>query len=241
MFYEDGKPGLTFEVKDGVYSIIDSWNTSGSKVIDKGNGPYLANLLFYTWKGKLVDGRPDGTWKMYQTKDDDKQTIATEHFKKGEFIDGENQAGSYTNASRIKLLNMDMFPFANTENLLVGAPCNFEQTRRKIVNAHYKAGMDAFNYDLRDALSRFFSHTDLEGKEGRFDIVGEISIEGRIENLARKGGSNVDSVASGIMREINSLPRLIPATIDGKPVTNNLKSALTFQRARILMSSNLCL
>ncbi len=230
MYYDNGKPELNFEVKDGVYSVTAAWDEKGNKTIDKGNGSYIADMSYYLWKGKLVDGRPDGTWKMYQSNDPDKMTIATEHFKKGEFIDGRNKFGPYINESRIRLVNEGQFPFVNAEKLLAGAPCNISGPGKGLVNAHYKGGMDAFNYDLRNALTGFFNHVNLDGKEGRFDIVGDISTTGHIENLVRKGGSNIDEVASGIMRIIHDLPKLIPATLNGKLVTEQFKLELDLSK-----------
>jgi hypothetical protein len=225
IFYEDGKPELIFDAKNEIYTIAASWKADGSKIIDNGNGAYTVDLSFFYWKGKLVNGRPDGAWKMYKKNDEDKTVIATEHFKKGEFIDGSNAMTSYTNASRINLFNPAGFKFLNAEMLLTGSPCNTSLTTHVIVNAHYKAGLNAFNYDIRDALSNYFNHHDPEGIDTDFFISGDVSLDGHIVNLTR-GGSYVENIAQGIMSVIASLPRLNPATIDGKPVGQKFKISL---------------
>ena len=230
MFYEDGKPQLIFEVKEGVYTITEAWGGNGGKIIDKGTGTFIVDLGVYAWKGKLVNGTPDGTWKMYQTKDESKQTISTEHFKKGEFVDGENQIGSYTNSSRIKLIDPAMFPFTNTEKLTIGIPCNKQLTRHTIVNAHYKSGMDAFNDILRQQISTFFSTNKLYDDQDHFDIVGEISTEGRIGNLTRKGGDSIGWAVSNVIKILEHQPQLLPATVDGKPVKEQFKITLDYTR-----------
>jgi hypothetical protein len=163
---------------------------------------------------------------MYRSADKYKNTIATERFKKGEFVKGENQITSYADASRIVLVSKDFFSFVNAEKLLIGMPCNMPSLQRSFVNAHYKGGMDSFNTRLGSELTGFFNLGYLEGQEGVFEIVGEITTEGDIVNLTRKGGSNLERTTSGIIRIISQLPRLIPATLDGKPVPERFKLEL---------------
>jgi len=226
VYYDNGKPKLIFEANNGVYTITDAWDEKGSKTVDHGNGTYSAEITTITWEGKLANGKPDGTWKMYSSTDKYKNTMATERFKKGEFVKGENQISSYTDASRIVLINKDIFPFVNAERLLIGMPCNMPSVKHTLLNAHYKNGMNSFKGRLTDALTSFFNGRDLSGSEGEFNIVGEINTGGDIVNLTRKGGSSLESIAGGIIRIISDLPRLIPATIDGKPVTEGFKLQL---------------
>ena len=63
IYYDDGKPKLTFEANGKDIKIIDSWDAKGVKTIDNGNGNYQLDLEDIYWKGKLVNGKPDGTWK----------------------------------------------------------------------------------------------------------------------------------------------------------------------------------
>jgi len=222
VYYDSGKPRLTFEASGGIFNITDAWDDKGSKMVDKANGNYLVEAIPFIWEGKLVNGKPDGNWKMYMNTDKWKNKVATERFKNGEFIKGENQIGSYTDGSRIVLVDKNLFPFINAEKLLVGLPCDMS-LKHNIVNAHYKNGMDSFNARLGSELTGFFNGNHREGKEGHFEIMGEISTEGDIGKLTRKGGSSIEIIASGIMKIISDLPRLIPATIDGKPVTEGFK------------------
>lgn len=222
LYYDSGKPMLTFEVSNGIYNITNAWDDKGSKTADKGNGTFASEITPFVWEGKLANGKPEGTWKMYRSADKYKNTIASERFKKGEFVRGENQIGSYTDQSRIVLVNKDLFPFINTEKLVIGLPCNMS-LQHKLVNAHYKNGMDSFNARLASELTGFFNGNHREGNEGHFEIVGEISTQGDIEKLTRKGGSSIEIISSGIMKIIADLPQLIPATIDGKPVTERFK------------------
>ncbi|HVW94884.1 MAG TPA: hypothetical protein VHA56_02855 [Mucilaginibacter sp.] len=221
MFYEDGKPELVFEAKEDILYITDAWDSRGKKIVDKGEGNYVATVPIFSWRGKLSGGRPDGTWKMYRTIDNYKQTVSSEHFKKGEFEYGESPAGKYTDLSRLNLVDMSLFPFINAEKMFVGPPCDMALAINPLVNAHYAAGMDSFKYHLRDALSRLFEGSDLEGKQGNIHITGVISKEGHIENLVRTGGTNVGLLAQGVIKAIENLPTLIPATQNGKPISED--------------------
>lgn len=225
MFYEDGKPQLTFEANDGICTIIDAWDMHGNKTIDKGNGNYLVDLSFYCWKGKLVNGKPDGTWKMYQANDPYKQTTGTEHFKKGEFTDGENQLGKYTNTSRISLVTTVGFKFTNAEKMYIGTPCGVPAAPNRVIDAHFKSGISSLKFHLQDALTNYIKGQNLEEITGSFFIVGDVDLTGHIINLKKEGGY-IANIERGVINIIESLPQLIPATIDGKPIVQQFKISL---------------
>jgi hypothetical protein len=223
-FYSDGKPQLVFTVTEGVFNILDSWKPDGSKIIDNGNGTYKVDLEAFYWKGKLVNGKPDDVWKMYGYNDENNTVLAKEHFKKGEFIDGSNQFGDYRGVSRIILVNEFMLPFITVEKMYIAPPCNGAAPviGHNVVSANYKGGDAAFHIDVRDAFYKYFIEMKLEGTDSRFSIKGDISADGKIINL-RKNGSSIDPIAQGLISVIESLPRLNPATIDGKPVVQRIK------------------
>lgn len=114
--------------------------------------------------------------------------------------------------------------------MTIGVPCNMQLTRHIIVNAHYKSGMDAFNNILRQQISTFFSTNKLYDEQDHFDIVGEISTEGRIENLTRKGGDSIGWAVSNVIGILERQPKLIPATVDGKPVKEQFKITLDYSK-----------
>ncbi|WP_428331424.1 toxin-antitoxin system YwqK family antitoxin [Mucilaginibacter sp.] len=228
MFYDDGKPELTFDAADASFTIINAWTKDGAKVVDNGAGIYKADLDGYYWKGKLVNGKPDGSWKMYRTDDASNTSIATERFKKGVFTEGSNQMGDYTNASRISLISSSYLPFINAEKLYMGLPCN-AVPRKHIISAQYKRGLNTFNDDLRDITTRFLQSKDLEGIGNTFTISGDISVEGTIINLTTHGYIR-DDISSGLIRQISMLPRLNPATVDGKPVVQKFRITYEINR-----------
>ena len=225
-FYENGKPEMIFEAKNDDYLVTDAWKPDGSKIVDNGNGQYVANIIVFSWKGKLVNGKPDGTWKMYDAKDN--SVVATEHFKNGQFKDGENNLTSYSNATRISLVTTVDLPFINAESMRVGAPCNFKDGNgEKIIDAHYKAGINTFNIVLGRAITSYFRDYKIEAA-GSFFIKGDITTRGNIDNLIREGVYETD-IAQHIIEIIRSLPRLEPATIDGKPVVQKFQISLELQ------------
>jgi len=231
MFYENGKPQLSFEANNGVCTIIDAWDTRGNKTIDKGNGNYTVDLTFFYWTGKLINGRPDGAWKMYGANGKNKEPAVIEHFKKGAFVDGEGPLGKYTNESRISLVSTDEFKFFNTEKMYIGDPCNLPAIHnRVVVNAHYKSGITSFKIHLEEALKAYIIGRNLTEIEGSFFIVGDVDLTGHIVNL-KKGGGYIADIERGVIRIIESLPQLIPATIDDKPVVQQFKISLQVNRA----------
>jgi len=217
LFYESGKPELTFEVTNGDCSIIDAWKPDGAKIIDNGNGIYTDDLGSFYWKGKLVNGKPEGTWKLIRTDDITNTPISKEYFKKGKFHDGERGIYDYTDSSHIALVNPSKLPFVTAEKMYISeTPCNGVR-RRHIVNAQYRDGLSSFSQYISDAVSPYFGKIDLKGIENTIDIDGEISEKGDLINLKSDGTLN-DDIARGLILKLKNLPSLHPATADGKPV-----------------------
>ncbi len=218
MYYDDGKPELTFEVIDGDCHIIDEWKRDGiAKIIDNGNGTYIDNLGSLYWKGKLLNGRPDGTWKLLKTDDINSDALATEHFKKGVFHDGSNGVADYKNISRIELVDPLKLNFVNAEKMYVSqVPCNGVKPKH-IVNAQYSDGLNVFSSYISEAVSPYLSRVDLKGIDNTIEITGEISEKGNLINLKNNDSFRID-IARGIILKLKDLPPLQPATADGIPV-----------------------
>jgi antitoxin component YwqK of YwqJK toxin-antitoxin module len=217
MYYDDGKPELTFEVINGECHIIDAWKQGGGKIIDNGNGAYIVNLGLLYWKGKLLNGKPDGTWKLLKTDDINSDAMATEHFKKGVFHDGSNGMGDYKDVSRIDLVNPFKLNFINAEKMYVSqVPCNGVKPKH-IVNAQYRDGLNVFSGYISGAVSPYLGSTDLKGIDNTIEINGEISEKGNLINL-KNNDSFREDIARGIILRLKNLPPLQPATVDGVPV-----------------------
>jgi len=127
MFYENGKPELTFEVVNGDLRIVGAWSSEGLKIVDNGTGEYFARLGSIYWKGKLLNGKPDGRWKLYRTDDASNTPDAEEYFKKGVFRDGSAGNGNlnYTDVSHLQLVDPNKLLLVHLEHMYVSpVPCD---------------------------------------------------------------------------------------------------------------------
>ena len=217
-YYDSGNPQLTFEVTDGTIHIIDAWKPDGTKSVDNGNGVYMAEMGGLYWKGKLINGQPDGTWNLLRNDDITNIPVITEHFKKGQFRDGSLDNNiNYTNMSRITLVSPFKLQFVNAERMLI-SPENCNGPKRKhIVNAQYIGGLRNFSEAIKDVVSSYFARVDLKGIDNTISIEGNIAEDGTIIDLKNKNSFREDIAHSVILRLVR-LPLLHPATVDGKPV-----------------------
>ncbi len=223
MYYEDGQPELTFEVVDGETTIIDAWKPDGKKTVESGKGTYVDNLGGFYWKGKLLNGKPDGTWRLINADDATETPLASEYFKKGKFHDGSRGGFNYTDASHIEIVSLFKLPFVNIEKILVSAvPCNGTKPKH-IVGAQYENGLSSFSSYISDAVMPYFSRVNLKGIERIIEIEGEVSEKGGLINLK----SNRSDSAMEIAMRLRNLPVLHPATVDGRPVKQ--KFVITFR------------
>ena len=235
-YYEDTKPALIFEAANDSIRIINAWGTDGKKIIDNGNGTYASNLGSITWKGKLDNGIPNGTWHAYKTDDATQTSLAEESFKKGKFQKGNSPLKiNYTDVSRILLINPETLPFARAEKLRISAiPCNGLK-RKHLVNAQFRDGMSSFTLYVTDAVRPVFSTVDLRLYQGTLILEGDVSEQGIIENLKPSNAFNT-GLAQAIIREMRKLPLLQPASADGKPVKQGFTINFTFTNGLYTLS-----
>jgi len=226
LFYEDGKPKLSFEATGDELKIIDAWDAEGKKIVDNGNGPYKANLGNIYWTGKLTGGKPDGKWKAMKTDDRTNTELVTEKFKNGQFQQGDGPAGTYKDASRILLVSELELPFVNAEKLRVSpVPCNGVK-RKRIVNAQYSNGVASFSEAIKQLVTPYLSKVDLRPFDTEVTFNGEVSETGDITLTNYTMGID-DKIASGLQRELRLLPHLEPALADGKAIAQ--KFTITFK------------
>jgi hypothetical protein len=237
MYYDDGKPELTFEVINGDFIINAAWNSDGTKTVDNGNGIYTDSMDAWYWVGKLVEGKPEGKWKLIKTNDFTE--LATEHFKKGKFIEGERGDYSYTDASHIRLVSPYKLPFVYAEKMYTSlVACDADDIRlnpnpvinlKHIVNAHYKDGFKTFSSYIDDVVSLYLSRHHLTNINYTIEINGEVAENGGIINL-KNNESNGQDIARGVMIQLRNLPALIPAVVDGKPVVQKFTIIFKFYK-----------
>jgi len=228
IYYQDGKPELVFEARNDTITIINAWETDGKKTVDNGKGTYQVIVGAISWKGKLENGRPDGTWHAFKTDDATQNSMASESFKKGIFQKGNSPINSYTDASRINLINPDALPFNRAEKLHASlVPCNGLKNKH-VVNAQYKDGLSSFSQYIADLARPAISRFNIASYQSSLTLVGDVSEQGQIVGLKTAEGSFNLSLAQAIINELHSLPPLLPATVDGKPVKQSFTITFTF-------------
>jgi len=227
-YYQDAKPALVFEARNDTIIIISAWGTDGKKLVDNGKGTYQVSIGSISWKGKLDNGKPDGTWHAFKTDDATQNSMADESFKKGVFQKGNSPINSYTDASRIILINPDVLPFTRAEKLHASlVPCNGLKSKH-IVNAQYKDGLSSFSQYIADLARPAISKFNIASYQSSLTLAGDVSEQGQIVALKTAEGSFNLGLAQAIIRELHSLPPLLPATVDGKPVKQSFTITFVF-------------
>ncbi len=232
MYYDDGKPELTFEMAGDECQIIDAWDADGTKEVDNGNGLYINSFGAYYWIGRLSNGKPDGTWKQLKTDNTDNVATATEHFKNGVFHDGSNRMTDYyKDVSRIKFTVPLKLPLINAEKLYLSpGSCTPVQSApiqtRHIVGAQYKDGLKVFSSYISDAVTPYLRRLNRNMINIRAEISGEVAENGTIINLDYNRSYYPD-IARPLSVQLRNLPPLQPATVDGKPVKQKFTISFT--------------
>jgi len=205
MYYDDGKPKLFFEANGNDIKIMEAWDTKGNKTIDNGKGNYRSDLGDIYWKGKLLNGSPDGTWEAVKTNSD---------------------------APRLELVNINMLPFTHAELVRISlVNCNGEGIKlRNAMHAQYRNGPESFNQSIKDLVGPYFGKIDLHKylNEVKFDIDGEINETGNIIKL--NSNSPYAELTNGLVSLLRRLPPLIPATLNGKPVKEKITFSFTLDQ-----------
>jgi antitoxin component YwqK of YwqJK toxin-antitoxin module len=229
LFYEDGKPKLSFVASENEIQIVAAWDAEGKKIVDNGKGTYKANLGNIYWTGRLTDGKPDGKWKAIKTNDRTNTELVTESFKNGVFQKGDGPTGDYNDASRILLVSEIELPFANAEKLRISSvPCNGVK-RKLLVNAQYRNGFASFSEEIKRLVTPYLGKVDLRPFDTEVTFSGEVSETGDISLTNYTAGID-DKIASGLQRELRALPRLEPALADGKPIVQKFTIIFRFSQ-----------
>lgn len=231
IYYADGKPMMTFTANGSDIKIIDVWDAKGNKTVNNGNGNYRVDLEGIYWKGKLLNGKPEGTWKAANPEDATNTTLVSETYKDGLFKKGNNALGNYTDAPKLALVPPNKLPFTNAETFMIAlVGCDgVSLIGKRVVNAQYSAGMSNFTDNIVRLVGPYLQQVDLKPYENTLIINGEVSESGRVTNLRADNAFNSE-LARGMIRELNSLPYLQPATVDGKPTKQKFNITFNFTR-----------
>jgi hypothetical protein len=231
IYYADGKPMMTFTANGNDIKIIDVWDAKGNKTINNGNGNYRVDLEGLYWKGKLLNGKPDGTWKAANPEDATNITLVSETYKEGLFKKGTNALGNYTDAPQLTLVPPNKLPFTNAETFMIAlVGCDGVNLHGKhVVNAQYNGGLNSFTENISRIVWPYLQKVNLQSFENTLIINGEVNESGRVTNLRADNAFNSD-LARGMVRELNALPYLQPATVDGKPTKQKFNITFNFSR-----------
>jgi hypothetical protein len=238
IFYDDGKPRLKFKATDDIITITDAWDEKGKKYIDNGKGNYRIDNGIIYWKGKLLDGRPNGTWEAIKTDDATETDLSTESYRNGVFQKGKSPSGVYTDAPRMQLIPTDMLPFTHAERLRISmVPC--DGTKRKhLVNAQYGNGFSSFSDEIGRVVRPYIEKVDIRDFENEIDIEGYVNDLGILTALSSRGSLR-DDIARGLISRLHDLPSLVPAKADGKPVRQKIIFKFVFEKGMFSFSYRL--
>ncbi|MES2267281.1 MAG: hypothetical protein V4520_10995 [Bacteroidota bacterium] len=227
VFYNTGKPLMTFDASGADIKIIDVWDEKGKKAVDNGNGTYRSDMGFMYWKGKLLNGRPDGKWKSKKTTDD--SDLTAEVYNLGAFKKGTTSFNEYTDAPRMVLVSPTLFLFIGAERFNMSQfGCGFSNKQKKIVTASYSGGLNSFTERISEAISSYLNTINIKSYDEQLTIEGEISETGNLAKLKAVNPFNID-ISQRLINKLYMLPRLTPATIDGKPAVEGFTISMVFQ------------
>ncbi|NDK57595.1 toxin-antitoxin system YwqK family antitoxin [Pontibacter fetidus] len=224
LFYESGNPKLIFMADKGKVTILDAWDENGKQLVTQGTGSYTTKIGSITWSGKLLNGKPEGTWRASNFTAGTTTFVLTEKYKNGEFVSGSGPLGTYKDAPRIVWVNPLELPYLTAERMNVSfTPCGVAYK----TGAYYRNGAEAFSEEIKKQVSDYLKNVNLKPYENELNIEGEIAEDGRIINFTYRNAFN-DRIASGIVSALRKLPSLEPARADGKPITQKFEIKFAF-------------
>jgi hypothetical protein len=227
-FYENDKPAMVYEAHGDTIKILDTWDAAGKKVVENGKGTYQVSLGTISWKGKLENGRPDGTWRAFKTDDATQSEMVSEYFKKGKLQKGSSAGGNYTDTSRIVLLNEEFLPYVHAEKLRTPTvPCDGVKAKH-IVRAQYaNGGLSTYTELISRAVNPVVRSFDIRAIDYVLILDGEVSQTGSLQHFRVRNEFD-NRITRALINALQSLPLLQPATADGKPIIQKFSITFTF-------------
>ena len=96
-----------------------------------------------------------------------------------------------------------------------------------MVNAQYNGGINSFTDNIVRVVSPYLQKVDLKPYDNTLIINGEVNEDGRVTNLRAENAFSIE-ISRGLIRELNALPYLQPATVDGKPTKQKFNITFNF-------------
>ena len=230
--YADNKPRLGFEEANGITRVLNAWDDTGKQTIINGVGNFTANLGRVYWVGKLQGGTPEGSWKFRNLDDRSGSVLVTETFKKGAFVKGIAPTGSYSNASRLVLVDVNMLPVNNAALIQISTQnCDPTKSRKRIQYATYKDGNTRYSEELNRVIKPILAKIDfstITNKE--FNIEGIVSEKGKITSL-KYVNSFDERISTALLQSLYTLPFLEPTLVNGVPTETRIRFNFIFTNA----------
>ncbi|GGF03742.1 toxin-antitoxin system YwqK family antitoxin [Hymenobacter cavernae] len=122
-WYPSGKPRQVLSFGAGGEPMVQQfWNEAGQQLVRAGNGTWYRDEDEMRWGGTVVNGIPDGRWRL-QRLTGKKDLVASEKYSKGHFRNGIDIGTGeiYLDQSRISL--NDWEDYSTAESFKLGPPC----------------------------------------------------------------------------------------------------------------------
>ncbi len=218
-YYPDGLPFCVAEYRaEGLY-LRDYWDQRGRQVVQSGKGRYEVTVKldgyqehgyeFVRRRGRVVDGKPHGSWVQHYLLDGKVAGDAGfEQFANGTLVRGYDSYTDewYSDSSRLPFLPIE--PFVRAE-LLLGKPCDID------------AYTDFLPY-LREHLEACFDGYEEEVEAQTIEYVIEINRDGTprtihpVRTFPRKSQENELTWAFQVV------PFWFPSYVEGEYIVDTL-------------------
>lgn len=218
-YYPDGRPLYVVEYRnDGMY-IRDYWDQQGRHRVSNGKGRFDVTIKldryqehgysFVRRRGRVVDGKPHGTWTtQYILDGEPAMDGGFEYFSNARFVRGMNAYTEewYSDSSRLPLLPIE--PFIRAE-LLAGNPCNID-------------AYSGFLLYLKEHLESYFSDLDEEVYAQQLEYTIELDKDGMPRKISPVQSLPGRTLENKLTNALQAIPFWYPSYADGNYINDTL-------------------
>ncbi len=247
-FYPNGNLEKVLNFVNGSPLIVAYYNEKGEQIVINGTGkykgifcPYMGCKPFIV-KGKVLNGKMEGKWKLVNTisatydfffeelyVSNSNQVIGTEVFKDGKFIKGYSGGYSYTNSQKIQIngyyVNEDLILYGNQTS------CPGDQ---RFYFLHYQESLleEKFYPQLINSISESIN-CELKNQ---WLIVGlNVTKEGKLDKLNIKSSINDNKLEKQISLIISEMKGWNPETKNNNSVDSDLFFSIIISNKQVII------
>lgn len=219
-YYDNGTPWMIIHHRESKVFITDYWDPFGNKKVTEGKGSFEyqdwawgfndTGFNSITYKGRLRDGLPNGSWSIFANyPNSPSELLSIENFQKGVFVDSYN----FNNLSYPKKAsNLKFYPSFedNNSQKFISKNCRIDD------NQNYTTYLENF-------LNRNFDFKLITNQPTITPFIFEVSINerGRANAINIKQGDN-ERIDNYIKALFGIVPYWIPSFINGKTISDKL-------------------